>query len=261
MEEDMPPEDMPPRYRKPKFSRGDRLLLAELFLPVEEQLFPTPGKRPNLRRKTASWAAILRRFNQKASYPREIEDLKKKARELRQKEREWLRTVQAGIDSAKAMVAASKNVVDVPNVFLPPPVPNPFVFSPLLPQGDQDMNSIMEVPLAQPLDFTGSAVEQALTGRAGFAGGLRPPPIEPSFETAGNTALLHKILQRVDDMQENFRGMVSEVQDLAFTHHEEILYKLESISFNQDIMLSNQEKILSAFEWIAQALVPQAPPP
>ncbi|XP_029448220.1 zinc finger protein 354A-like isoform X3 [Rhinatrema bivittatum] len=71
------------RSRKPRFTEADVDLLARLILLDERNLYTPPGCRPNLRRESAAWASLQEEFCRRASYPREIEDLKKKARHLR----------------------------------------------------------------------------------------------------------------------------------------------------------------------------------
>ncbi|XP_029474585.1 protein gar2-like [Rhinatrema bivittatum] len=83
--------------RNPNFSLEDVRLLAMLIIEDERHLFFRPGRLRNQIASDAAWQSLRARFNAQASYPREVEALKKRARRLRRQEREWLLALRTGL--------------------------------------------------------------------------------------------------------------------------------------------------------------------
>ncbi|XP_029474478.1 pinin-like [Rhinatrema bivittatum] len=83
--------------RNPNFSLEDVRLLAMLIIEDERHLFFRPGRLRNQIASDAAWQSLRARFNAHASYPREVEPLKKRARRLRRQERAWLQALRTGL--------------------------------------------------------------------------------------------------------------------------------------------------------------------
>ncbi|XP_029432273.1 cyclin-dependent kinase 11B-like isoform X2 [Rhinatrema bivittatum] len=82
--------------RLPNFSEKDVRLLAKLMKEDERHLYFRPGCVRNQATTDAAWQALRVRFNAQASYPREVEALKKRARRLRREERELFLALRIG---------------------------------------------------------------------------------------------------------------------------------------------------------------------
>ncbi|XP_029449970.1 uncharacterized protein LOC115087213 isoform X2 [Rhinatrema bivittatum] len=83
-----------PLSRKPRFTEADVDILARLILLDERNLYTPLGCKLNLERESAAWASLQEEFCRRASYPREIEDLKKKGAHLRLHEGNWLEEIR-----------------------------------------------------------------------------------------------------------------------------------------------------------------------
>ncbi|XP_029432277.1 uncharacterized protein LOC115075728 isoform X3 [Rhinatrema bivittatum] len=82
--------------RLPNFSEKDVRLLAKLMKEDERHLFIRPGCMRNQATTDAAWQALSVRFNAQASYPRDVEALKTRARRLRREHRALLLALRIG---------------------------------------------------------------------------------------------------------------------------------------------------------------------
>ncbi|XP_030058313.1 putative nuclease HARBI1 [Microcaecilia unicolor] len=78
----------------------DVLWLAQLIYVNAKRLFPRPGKKRNIIKMDQGWNVLQLLFNRRSSYPRSVEELKKRARAIRKDNWDWLQEVGSNLDNS-----------------------------------------------------------------------------------------------------------------------------------------------------------------
>nr|XP_033815730.1 max-binding protein MNT-like [Geotrypetes seraphini] len=108
------------RGRKPNFTERDVLYLTELFSVNENLLFPNEGKKRDIFIMDSAWRTLQRQFNERASFPRTVEDLKKRARQLRHHHQDWVDKVRANLDKTPDVRPEEEEAVAAAPAPIPP---------------------------------------------------------------------------------------------------------------------------------------------
>ncbi|XP_029452659.1 uncharacterized protein LOC115088540 [Rhinatrema bivittatum] len=241
------------RSRKPRFTRADVDLLARLILLDESNLYTPQGSRPNLERETAAWASLQEEFCRRASYPREVEDLKKKGRHLRLHEGRMLEEVRRTLSR-------------------PLPEPHPGRDEAGLP-GPSRRQSCHQRRTEAPARASGLGQEEQLAAAAwrpststSTSTAVLPPGSPPSCKCCAQFSKLEEILQEVWQFKAKYdadfmmlQQKVTDVQD-SVSNVEGRLSALEEAPQEQREMASPPHEMPHEEEVPVPSAPEQAPP-